>query len=96
MDPELKDVLFLWSGQNSRTKKVQALKTANAFLIQKGLPKSTKIKRVAQNKEPAIFKQYFGSWEEPSNDNNKHDNVSIADLDTISRETTAGSDDVKA
>ena len=36
------------------------------FSIRRGLPKSTKIKRIAENNEPVVFKQYFESWKEPS------------------------------
>ena len=66
LDPDLKDILFLWSGTSSLVKKVQAMKSVKEFLIQRGLPKSTKIKRIAENNEPVVFKQYFESWKEPS------------------------------
>ena len=42
------------------------MKSVKEFLIQRGLPKSTKIKRIAENNEPVVFKQYFESWKEPS------------------------------
>ena len=66
LDPDQKDILFLWSGTSSLVKKVQAMKSVKEFLIQRGLPKSTKIKRIAENNEPVVFKQYFESWKEPS------------------------------
>ena len=66
LDPDQKDILFLWSSTSSLVKKVQAMKSVKEFLIQRGLPKSTKIKRIAENNEPVVFKQYFESWKEPS------------------------------
>ena len=66
LDPDQEDILFLWSGTSSLVKKVQALKSVKEFLIQRGLPKFTRIKRIAENNEPVVFKQYFESWKEPS------------------------------
>ena len=66
LDPDLTDTLFLWSGTSSLVKKVQAMKTVKEFMIPRGLSKSTKIKRIAENNEPVVFKQYFESWKEPS------------------------------
>ena len=66
LDPDQKDILFLWSGTSSLVKKVQAMKSVKEFLIQRGLSKFTKIKRIAENAEPVVFKQYFESWKEPS------------------------------
>ena len=45
------------------------MKAADEFLIQNELPKSTKIKRIAQGKEPDFFKQYFESWNEATSIN---------------------------
>ena len=66
LDPDLKDILFLWSSNTSLVKKVQAMKSVKEFMIQRGLSKFTKIKRIAENNEPVVFKQYFESWKEPS------------------------------
>ena len=66
LDPDLKDVLFLWSSNSSLVKKVQAMKSVKEFMTQRGLSKFTKIKRIAENNEPVAFKQYFESWKEPS------------------------------
>ena len=41
------------------------MKSAEAFLTKNGLPKWTKVERIAQGTETTIFKQYFKSWKEP-------------------------------
>ena len=41
------------------------MKSAESFLAKNGLPKWTKIERIVQNAETAMFKQYFQTWTEP-------------------------------
>ena len=42
------------------------MKSVKEFMTQRGLSKFTKIKRIEENNEPVVFKQYFESWKEPS------------------------------
>lgn len=58
--------IFVWIGkESSKEERIQAMKSAESFLAQNGLPKWTKIVRIVQNAETATFKQYFDTWSEP-------------------------------
>jgi gelsolin len=57
--------IFAWIGKEaSQEERVQAMKTAETFLERNGLPKWTKVERVVDGGETAMFKQYFSSWKE--------------------------------
>jgi len=57
--------LFIWLGKaSSKEEKVKAMSTAEKMIQDNGWPKSTKIKRVVEGVEPAIFKQFFMHWNE--------------------------------
>lgn len=59
--------IFAWIGkESSKEERVAVMKSAESFLAKNELPKWTKIHRVVENSEPAMFKQYFSpSWTEP-------------------------------
>ena len=44
------------------------MKSAESFLEKNGLPNWTKVERIAENAETAMFKQYFTTWNEPEDD----------------------------
>lgn len=57
--------IFAWIGKEaSKDERVQAMKSAESFLEKSGLPKWTKVERVVDNGETAMFKQFFSSWKE--------------------------------
>lgn len=57
--------LFAWIGKEaSKEERVQAMKSAESFLEKQGLPKWTKVERIVDGGETAMFKQYFNSWKE--------------------------------
>ncbi len=57
--------IFAWIGKEaSKQERAQAMRSAETFLERNGLPKWTKVKRVVDGGETAMFKQYFYSWKE--------------------------------
>jgi len=57
--------IFVWIGKaSSKDERVQAMKSAESFLAKNGLPKWTKVERIVENAETAMFKQYFKTWKE--------------------------------
>ena len=58
--------IFVWIGKHAtKQEKVQAMKSAEDFLAKSGLPKWTKIMRIAEGCETTMFKQYFKTWKDP-------------------------------
>ena len=58
--------IFVWIGKDSsKEEKIQAMKTAEAFLGKNGRESWTKVHRIVQNAETCMFKQYFKTWKEP-------------------------------
>lgn len=58
--------IFAWVGKEaSKEERIQVMKSAEAFLEQNGLPRWTKVERIVDGGETAMFKQYFNSWKEP-------------------------------
>ena len=58
--------IFVWIGKNAtKAEKVQSIKSAEEFLAKNGLPKWTKIVRIAEGCETTMFKQYFKTWKDP-------------------------------
>jgi gelsolin len=58
--------IFVWIGKaSSKEERVQAMKSAEGFLTKNGLPKWTKVERIVEHGETAMFKQFFSSWKEP-------------------------------
>ena len=56
--------IFAWIGkESSKDEKIQAIKSAEAFLKKTGLPDWTQAQIIKQNAEPSMFKQYFKTWE---------------------------------
>ncbi|XP_043231957.1 gelsolin, cytoplasmic-like [Amphibalanus amphitrite] len=54
---------FVWIGRGStKAEKAAAMDRANKFMAQKGLPAWTRVERVVEDAEPAVFKQYFSRW----------------------------------
>ena len=57
--------IFAWIGkESSKEERVKAMKSAEAFLEKNSLPKWTRVERVVDGGETAMFKQYFSSWKE--------------------------------
>jgi len=54
---------FVWIGRGStKAEKQSAMNRATKFMQQKGLPAWTRVERVVEDAEPAVFKQYFARW----------------------------------
>ncbi|XP_059094950.1 gelsolin, cytoplasmic-like isoform X1 [Tigriopus californicus] len=61
--------IFAWIGKESnKEERVQAMVTAEAFLEKNGLPKWTRVERIVDGGETAMFKQYFRDWKEDMDD----------------------------
>ncbi|CAG0902194.1 unnamed protein product [Darwinula stevensoni] len=59
--------VYVWIGKgSSKAEKIHAMDLASKYLQEKGYPLWTKIERVVEGTEPAIFKQYFSQWKEPA------------------------------
>ncbi|XP_037093391.1 gelsolin, cytoplasmic-like isoform X3 [Pollicipes pollicipes] len=54
---------FVWIGRDSaKAEKESAMTKATKYMQQKGLPVWTKVERIVEDAEPAVFKQYFSRW----------------------------------
>ncbi|XP_043235467.1 gelsolin, cytoplasmic-like isoform X3 [Amphibalanus amphitrite] len=54
---------FVWIGREStKAEKESAVNKATKYMEQKGLPVWTKVERIVEDAEPAVFKQYFERW----------------------------------
>jgi len=59
------DGLFVWLGKESEKKeKVQAMKAAEKYIADNSLSKATRVTRVIEGLETAMFKQFFTHWNE--------------------------------
>ncbi|CAG0924970.1 unnamed protein product, partial [Notodromas monacha] len=59
-------VIYVWVGRgSSKAEKLLAMNLAVKYIQEKGYPKSTKVERIVEGGEPAVFKQYFKTWREP-------------------------------
>ncbi|CAG0925115.1 unnamed protein product, partial [Notodromas monacha] len=59
-------VIYVWVGRgSSKAEKLHAMNLAVKYIQEKGYPKSTKVERIVEGGEPAVFKQYFKTWREP-------------------------------
>lgn len=60
--------IFVWLGKNStKAERVKAMASAEKIISDNGWSKSTKIKRVIEGTETALFKQFFTHWNEAEN-----------------------------
>lgn len=58
--------LFVWIGRAaSKKERVEAMNYANKYIEQHGYPNWVHVKRIIDQAEPPIFKQYFSLWKEP-------------------------------
>ena len=57
--------IFAWIGRGStKQERLQAMRSAEGFLRSNGLPAWTRVQRVVDGAETAMFKQYFSTWKE--------------------------------
>lgn len=57
--------IFVWIGKHcTKAEKVEAMKSAQRFLVTNSYPAWTKIQRIVEGGEPSAFKQYFSGWRE--------------------------------
>jgi len=62
--------IFVWIGKGaSKEEKIKVFDVADKLIADNGLKKGTKITRVVEGIETAIFKQFFASWNETGNIN---------------------------
>lgn len=58
--------LFVWIGRGaSKKERLEAMNYANKYMEQRGYPNWISVKRIIDQAEPPIFKQYFSLWKEP-------------------------------
>ena len=59
--------IFAWIGKEAtKDEKAKAMEVAEKFLAKEGLPKWTPVRRIVQGTETTMFKQFFWTWNEPS------------------------------
>lgn len=59
--------VYVWIGSgSSKQEKVKSMEMAAAYMEQQGYPKWKSVQRVVEKAEPAVFKSYFKTWKEPT------------------------------
>jgi len=59
--------LYVWIGKGaSSDEKVKVFKVAEKLIADNNLPRGTKVERIVEGTESAVFKQYFAWWKEES------------------------------
>jgi hypothetical protein len=91
-----KSGIFVWIGkQCSQKEKLQAMSSAEKFLVEKGYPAWTKIQRVVDEGEPTAFKQYFTVWRENDVVAPVYHKVYTLDKQKLAKEKAAGEKEFK-